>query len=67
MCYSIRQLRVIFFLISPFHFTTQLTIEKDHFMNNIFYILKWDAQKNLRLLRKKVDKGESWSFIRMCF
>jgi hypothetical protein len=27
-------------------------------MNNIFNILKWDAQRNLNLLRKAVDKGE---------
>lgn len=26
-------------------------------MNNIFHILKWDAQRNLNLLRKSVDKG----------
>lgn len=26
-------------------------------MNNIFNILKWDAQRNLNLLRKPVDKG----------
>ncbi|KAL7027734.1 hypothetical protein ACKWTF_005562 [Chironomus riparius] len=37
-----------------------LTIEDNHFMNNIFYILKWDAQRNLNLLRKPVDK-EKWS------
>jgi neprilysin len=27
-------------------------------MNNIFHILKWDAQRNLNLLRKNVDKGK---------
>lgn len=26
-------------------------------MNNIFHILRWDAQRNLNLLRKPVDKG----------
>lgn len=26
-------------------------------MNNIFNILQWDAQRNLNLLRKPVDKG----------
>lgn len=26
-------------------------------MNNIFSILKWDAMRNLNLLRKTVDKG----------
>ena len=35
----------------------KLTIEDNHFMNNIFNILKWDAQRNLNLLRKPVDKG----------
>lgn len=29
-------------------------------MNNIFNILKWDAQRNLNLLRKPVDK-DKWS------
>lgn len=36
----------------------KLTIEDNHFMNNIFHILKWDAQRNLNLLRKPVDKGK---------
>lgn len=27
-------------------------------MNNIFSILKWDAMRNLNLLRKSVDKGK---------
>lgn len=27
-------------------------------MNNIFHILKWDAQRNLNLLRNPVDKGK---------
>lgn len=29
-------------------------------MNNIFAILKWDAQRNLNLLRKPVDK-DKWA------
>lgn len=32
-------------------------------MNNIFSILKWDAQRNLNLLRKPVDKGEISFFL----
>lgn len=37
-----------------------LTIYDDHFMNNILNILKWDAQRNLQLLRKPVDK-DKWA------
>lgn len=36
----------------------QLTISEDNFMHNIFSILKFDAQKNLQLLRKPVDKDK---------
>ncbi|GAB0091434.1 Neprilysin-1 [Sergentomyia squamirostris] len=35
-----------------------LTIAENHFMNNIMHILKWDAQRNLQLLRKAVDKNK---------
>ncbi|XP_055711716.1 neprilysin-1 [Phlebotomus papatasi] len=35
-----------------------LTISEDHFMNNIMHILKWDAQRNLQLLREAVDKNK---------
>lgn len=37
-----------------------LTIYEDHFMNNILSILKWDAKRNLQLLRKPVDK-DKWA------
>lgn len=43
-------------LIRPF----QLTLTDNHFVHNILYILKWDAQRNLQLLRKPVDK-ERWA------
>ncbi|XP_039448993.1 neprilysin-1 isoform X4 [Culex pipiens pallens] len=35
-----------------------LTVSKDHFMNNILNILRWDAERNLQLLRKPVDKNK---------
>lgn len=38
----------------------QLTLTQDHFIHNILYILKWDAQRNLQLLRKAVDK-DRWA------
>lgn len=38
----------------------QLTLTEDHFVHNVLYILKWDAQRNLQLLRKPVDK-ERWA------
>ena len=41
-------------------FKLQLTIYDDHFMNNVLNILKWDAQRNLQLLRKPVDK-DKWA------
>ncbi|XP_055627429.1 neprilysin-1-like [Toxorhynchites rutilus septentrionalis] len=37
-----------------------LTISKDNFINNILNILKWDAERNLQLLRKPVDK-DKWA------
>ncbi|XP_055597323.1 neprilysin-1-like isoform X2 [Uranotaenia lowii] len=37
-----------------------LTIFKDHFINNILNILQWDAERNLQLLRKPVDK-DKWA------
>lgn len=37
-----------------------MTIVDDHFMNNILYILKWDAERNLNMLRKPVDK-DKWA------
>ncbi|XP_062552174.1 neprilysin-1 isoform X2 [Armigeres subalbatus] len=37
-----------------------LSISKDHFVNNILNILKWDAERNLKLLRKPVDK-DKWA------
>ncbi|KAG4072943.1 hypothetical protein HA402_006623 [Bradysia odoriphaga] len=37
-----------------------LTIVSVHFMDNIFSILKWDAQRNLNMLRKPVDK-DKWA------
>ncbi|XP_059609533.1 neprilysin-1 [Phlebotomus argentipes] len=37
-----------------------LTISDTNFMDNIMQILKWDAQRNLQLLRKAVDK-DKWT------
>ncbi|XP_058459851.1 neprilysin-1-like [Malaya genurostris] len=37
-----------------------LTISKDHFLNNILKILKWEAERNMQMLRKPVDK-DKWT------
>ncbi|XP_058829877.1 neprilysin-1-like [Topomyia yanbarensis] len=37
-----------------------LTISKDQFLNNILKILKWEAERNMQMLRKPVDK-DKWT------
>ncbi|XP_055538182.1 neprilysin-1-like [Wyeomyia smithii] len=37
-----------------------LTVSNDNFINNILNILKWEAERNMQLLRKPVDK-DKWT------
>ena len=37
-----------------------MTIVEDDFIDNILYILKWDAQRNWNMLRNPVDK-DKWA------